>query len=273
MGKRATAEQVPMSFSKRGGARLGAGRPRKRDAGPSHRKRPELSPRTPVHVTLRVREDVWNLRSRRCFEVVRAAYLAVGRLPDLRVANLSIQSNHLHQMAEAENARALSEGIHRLKIHLARGLNGLMGRTGPVFDEERFHQHVLDSPREVKRALDYIRWNSWKHRAEVGRPLSRAVRDPYTIGYFGDEVLLPEGARGMVKAPEGWLLRHGWRLGEGGAAAEELVPTRGRRRGGVDANMCLPLFGLDDELAAGEARAGDGGGLEGSAGVEWVRAA
>jgi hypothetical protein len=70
-------QQVPMSFSRRGGARIGAGRPKSPTSGVPHLARPALSGREPVHVTMRVCEHVFQLRSRRCFTVIRTA-LAAG---------------------------------------------------------------------------------------------------------------------------------------------------------------------------------------------------
>ena len=39
-------------------------------------RRPRLAARFPVHVTLRVRPHVYQLRPRRCFRVLGAAFLA-----------------------------------------------------------------------------------------------------------------------------------------------------------------------------------------------------
>jgi REP element-mobilizing transposase RayT len=208
---RATA-QIPMNFSGRGGARPGAGRPKKKDAGVSHLRRADLSGREPVHVTLSLAEHVYNLRTRRCFEVIREAFREAGIRPDFRVVALSIQGRHLHLVVEAASAEALARGIHGLKIRIARGLHRVMGQTGPVFDE-RYHQSVLSTPTQVRYALAYVLGNTVKHAAQVGRSLPPGYRDPYTVGYFGEQVLLPAGTEGMVAPPETWLLQHGWRKG------------------------------------------------------------
>src|SRR5438105_8297162 len=65
-----------------GGRRKGAGRkpkgPRERV---SHKPRPRFDRPVPAHVTLRVREHVWNLRSRRAYRRIRAAFeKARGRM-------------------------------------------------------------------------------------------------------------------------------------------------------------------------------------------------
>ena len=80
-----------------GGARAGAGRkPHGENAGLPHLAREGLTRHTPVHVTLRARPHVWNLRSRRCYAVMARALRGVLDRPDCRVVHFSIQGNHLH---------------------------------------------------------------------------------------------------------------------------------------------------------------------------------
>jgi REP element-mobilizing transposase RayT len=206
---RRAGQQVPISFTRHGGARVGAGRHKKRDAGCSHSTREAWSGWQPAHVSLHVLEDIFNLRSQRCLAVVRAAFVAGGTRPDFRVVGLSIQGNHLHPVIEAASEAALASGMQGLKVRIARGLNRLMGRHGPVFSE-RYFAHVLRTPAEVRRALAYVAGNTRKHAAELGRKLPDDFVDPYTAGYFGGTVLLPPGMDGMVVEPQSWLLRHGW---------------------------------------------------------------
>jgi hypothetical protein len=77
-------------------------------AGVSHLKRPALAARFPVHVTLRVRPEVWNLRSQRCFRRIRAAFVAGNDQFGFRLNHYSVQGNHLHLIVEAESAESLS---------------------------------------------------------------------------------------------------------------------------------------------------------------------
>ena len=76
--KRVKPEQLDLRIPKRGGSRKGAGRkpsgPRRRVA---HAKRPETKSRHPLHVTLRVREGVPNLRKRSAWAVVVQAMRAL----------------------------------------------------------------------------------------------------------------------------------------------------------------------------------------------------
>src|SRR5215813_14417378 len=116
------------------GKRKGAGRkPKNGRAGVSHAKRPELKRRFPVMVTVRVRETVYNLRSKRCSIPIREAVAkAQGRF-GFRVIQYSIQGNHAHFIVEANDAASLSRGMSGLMIRIARALNRVMNRKGKVF--------------------------------------------------------------------------------------------------------------------------------------------
>lgn len=235
MRKGGGVEQVAMQFKKgRGGARAGAGRPRKRDPGVSHGPRPKLPGRYPVHVTVRVRKHVVNLRTWRCFQLICAAFTAACDRFGMRVIALSVQGNHLHLLLEAACAAALARGMKGLEVRLARALNRLMGIKGSVFTE-RFHVRVLRNPRQVRAALAYIMGNTAKHARQVGRPVPTGYRDRYTVGYFGARTLLPEGTAGMVVPPKTWLLRFGWQRGTAeatsakGSASRAGAPAAARR--------------------------------------------
>ena len=164
-----------------------------------------------MHVTLKVRKHVFNLRSRRCFQVVIVALLAAKATEDFRIVGVTVQRNHLHLLIEAARKAALAAGVRSLKIALAKGLNEVMGSTGPVFTE-RYNGHVLRTPTEARATIRYVRRNTAKHAAQRGHKLSPSFRDPNTFGYFGDEVLLPSDTAHLVAPPQSWLLREGWKL-------------------------------------------------------------
>ena len=77
-----------------------------------------------VHVTLRVAPEVWNLRSRRCFREIARAFRAVRGRDGFRLAEFSVQGNHLHLIVEARDKEALSRGLRSLEICMAKRLNG-----------------------------------------------------------------------------------------------------------------------------------------------------
>jgi hypothetical protein len=154
---------------------------------------------------------------------------------DFRVCGYSIQSNHMHLVVEASDARALSRGMNSLGTRIGMAINKLWKRRGPVL-AERYHSRVLRSPTEVRRALVYVLNNARKHGAWIA-----PMPDPYSSGpsfdgwrtrpagahstpSFGSRVAplapaqLPSrcsnGDRAIdatVSPPRTWLLTLGWR--------------------------------------------------------------
>ena len=186
-----------------GGRRKGAGGRRKPGSGVSHRRRRRFT-NLPVHVTLRVRRDVWNLRSRRCFRALHRAFVHADARLGLQLCHFSVQGNHLHFLVEAEDARALSRGMQGLTIRMAKALNRVMQRRGAVF-ADRFHAHLLRTPTEVRHALSYVLGNHAVHAERAGRSLATAATaDLYSsAGYLAFEFALAAA----IAAPRTWLLR------------------------------------------------------------------
>jgi REP element-mobilizing transposase RayT len=136
-------QQQSLDLKTWGGKRRGAGRkPGHARRSIPHAAREHVSRHQPVHVTLQVAEPVWNLRSERSYRIIDAALRATRRRPDFRVVHFSIQGNHIHVIVEADGTRSFALGVRALSIRLARGLNVMMGRRGPVF-ADRYHAHVL----------------------------------------------------------------------------------------------------------------------------------
>jgi REP element-mobilizing transposase RayT len=171
--------QLDLDLRRHGGKRPGAGRkPKGERAGVSHLRRPSLR-KLPVHVTLRVRREVWSLRSRRCFRPIRAAFVAGNARFGFSLSQFSVQGNHVHLIVEAEDRRALSRGVQGLAIRIAKGLNRVMRRRGTVF-ADRYHAHVLRTPSELRRALSYVLENLRKHEAQRGNRLLPNQIDEYS---------------------------------------------------------------------------------------------
>ena len=187
---------IDLKYKGRGGPRKGAGRPRKPGGRVSHDRRPSLSPHHPVHLTLRVANDVPNLRRIHAFRRIEDAFAEGKDRFGFRVTHFSVQSNHLHLIAEAESRVSLARGMKGLEVRIARGVNQVFGRRGALF-AERYHAHVLKTPREVRNAIDYVLANWFRHAGrEVG---------PYDL-----DRLSSIANRSMVVPPQTWLLRVGW---------------------------------------------------------------
>jgi REP element-mobilizing transposase RayT len=86
------------------------------------------------------------------------ASLRASRADEFRVVQFSIQGNHVHLLVEASDRRALSSGLRSLVIRLARQLNRLLMRKGPVW-ADRWHERALTSPRAVRHAIVYVLTN------------------------------------------------------------------------------------------------------------------
>ncbi|MCU0867701.1 MAG: hypothetical protein MUC36_28285, partial [Planctomycetes bacterium] len=144
----------------RGGARPGSGRKPKIPGQPGvdHRPRAPLAQRFPVHVTLKLRSGLPRLRSKPAYDALRAAF-AAGCARNLsgqfRLCHYAVLNDHLHLICEAAGRQALSRGLQGLLIRIARALNKLWSRRGSVF-ADRYHDHILKSPREVRNALRYV---------------------------------------------------------------------------------------------------------------------
>jgi putative transposase len=174
-----------------GGRRPGAGRPR--GTRVSHAARDRFDKPTAVHVTLRMRDHVWNLRSARSFRRIRRCLEnARGRL-GARLIEFSVQGNHLHLIVEADSDAALSRAMQGLCIRLAKALNAMMGRLGSVFGDH-YHARLLRTPAELVNAIGYVLQNAAHH-------FGKAAVDAYSSLLHRD----------LLVEPPGWLLRVGWR--------------------------------------------------------------
>jgi hypothetical protein len=133
-----------------------------------------------------------------------------------RLVEYSIQTNHVHLIVEAASAFDLASGMKSLGSRLARAVNRVLRRRGRVL-ADRFHLHVLRTPREVRSAIAYVLLNARRRAAKLGRRLMGTPRiDPASSGrWFGGWRTRP--AAGAAQDPPAvalartWLLRIGWR--------------------------------------------------------------
>ena len=95
----------------------------------------------------------------------------------------------------------LSRAINGLAVRLARALNRLAGRNGKVF-LDRYHAHVLKTPREVRHAVRYVLENFRHHLREDVAP---AGADPCSSAAWFDRSLNDDAP---IASPQTWLLRN-----------------------------------------------------------------
>jgi putative transposase len=222
--------QVKIEFHRRGGRRRGAGRkPASGRRRVPHVRRPDLNPRHPTHITLRVLDEVGRMRRRDAFRVVRRAMLQQARRPDFRIVQLSIQGNHIHMVCEAAGQYALSHGIQGFKISVGKKLNLARGRSGRVF-ADRYHEEVLTTPTQVRNCLAYV-MNNWRRHGEDRGAVTHV--DPYSTGMWftgwaerrfdvpPDLDVLPSAR------PRTWLLAEGWKKANRPISLYEVPGPRG----------------------------------------------
>jgi len=204
--------QLELPVRTHGGRRKGAGRPRRSAESVPHARRPEVSDRHPLHVTLRVRRDVWNLRSERGFACVRRALVAEQAPGRLRIVQYSVQGNHLHLVVEADDRAMLSRRMQGFSIRLAKRINRMMGRARGRVLAERYHARALKTPTEVRNVLKYVLRNHEKHSAQAGR-VGIAI-DPFSSAPWFEHWSTPPraGVTGPppTSAPTSYLLKTGW---------------------------------------------------------------
>jgi hypothetical protein len=131
-----------------------------------------------------------------------------------RITHYAIQPDHAHFIVEATSREALAAGMKSLGARLARAVNRVFRRRGPVL-ADRYHLHILRSPREVRRAIAYVLLNARRHLAKLGRRLlASTALDPASSGRWFDgwrSRTEPACDSPAVAPPRTWLLRIGWR--------------------------------------------------------------
>jgi REP element-mobilizing transposase RayT len=101
---------------------------------------------------LRVHRDVGQLRRRDAYRALRGAVATCLGRAGFRIVHVSIQSNHIHLLIEADHKRELSNGVRAFMISATRRLNALRGRSGTVFPQ-RYHAVAITSPKQARAAF------------------------------------------------------------------------------------------------------------------------
>ena len=204
-----------------GGRRPGAGRKPDPKSGMRHWSRQSFK-RLPAHVTLRMRADVPSLRLVPIVAEIERTFADGCARPGFRLVHYSLQGNHAHLIVEATDADALGRGMKAIGARLARAVNRVAERDGPVL-ADRYHLRVLSTPKEVRNALRYVLLNARHHAAKRRRPRGRHVtldRASSARWFDGWKRRLPQpderdsattAQRPPVARARTWLLTVGWR--------------------------------------------------------------
>jgi REP element-mobilizing transposase RayT len=197
---------------KHGGKRRGAGRPRRRfRVEAPHRPRTAFYAPAPVHITMRC-PHLAALRQGRVYEVLCEVLARCENRDDFRVVHLSIQSNHLHLVAEANSSAALESGMRSFSINAARAINAAFRSTGRVF--ARYHSTVIRNRRYARSVIAYVLGNWRRHREDSNGPLT-AMLDQYSSAILFDgwsyRFTIPANYRPLpVAKARTYLLSNGW---------------------------------------------------------------
>jgi len=217
--------QLSLSFPERprwGGRRLRAGRKRGRDGGLRHAERPHLARPLPAHVTLRVRRDAPSLRTVRIVREIERSFADGCARPGFRLVHYSLQGNHAHLLVEARDKDALGRGMMALASRVARAVNRVAKRSGPVL-AGRYHLRLLPTPKEVRNALRYVLLNGRRHAARARDAMAAPVvhdRASSARWFDGWKRWVPSAPanaaaaanpRPPVARARTWLLAVGWR--------------------------------------------------------------
>jgi len=179
-------DQLEMTWKTHGGKRPGAGRKRQ-SARPNvaHRPRPEISKHEPLNLTMRLHRLIKTLRNERAIALVYRCLAAGADRFQGRVIHFSVQRDHIHLVAEAENKESLTRFMKGLSGRIAKRLNKFLNRRGQVISD-RYHATALTCPTQVKSAIAYVLNNYRHHAAQRNRRVPTGWVDPCSNGYAFD---------------------------------------------------------------------------------------
>ncbi len=235
---RTRKQHVQQTLFRRGGKRRGAGRkPTGLRAGQQHRRRLDFKASQPLHVTLRLVPAIGSLRRRTLYKAMRNATITAALREHVRIIHVSLQRTHLHLLVEAEHKAALARGMQGFQVSAARHINTALGdgirrRRGKVFSD-RYHAEVITSPTQARNAIRYVLSNWRRHKEDREGLPSTWLVDPFSSGILFPDWLELQDRPWMwpirdtydplvVRTPESWLLREGWRRAGGPISAREV---------------------------------------------------
>ena len=191
--------------------RRGPGRPARKVKSATaitHQPRPKLGKQKVLHLTIKLRDGLPSLRRERAFAAVKRSFFKYSCGEGFRLVHFSVQSNHIHLIAEADSKPALSRAMQKLGISLAKRLDRLWKNAGRIY-KERYHQRILELPMQVRHALLYVIQNAKHHGSITGEPLDPFSSAEYFDGFAGVEAKAPP--TGLLASATAWLLTRGWR--------------------------------------------------------------
>ena len=171
--------------------------------------------KTPLHVTLRLKEKLPSIRTKDLFKEFKES-AALSKKQGLHIIHFSIQRNHIHLFCESRSNRSLPLGMRSLAGRFGKILRAYPrsrggGKSGSTFDG-RYHLHVLKTPREVKNTLEYVLLNSSAHAFRywpklLGSRFKSLIKAD--AGFFENQQK-PIDLKSALCEPQSWLAKAGW---------------------------------------------------------------
>jgi REP element-mobilizing transposase RayT len=184
-----------------------------------------------VHLTLRLREGLPNLRTRKGAQIVKRAILG-AQSRGLRVIHFSILSNHIHLICEALSLSVLMNSMKsltsRMGIHLRRLIKEQKHHSNrlEVLDKEglglfrgRYNLQAIQNPAQMKQTLAYVLLNPAKHFKKapyLDAFTSAAIFEDWQkligreLNLNSSLATLKKNLKEFLAPPQLWLTQAGW---------------------------------------------------------------
>ncbi|MFT5284335.1 MAG: putative transposase [Planctomycetota bacterium] len=131
-----------------------------------HSARLSVSGSHGVHVTVKLRSGIPDLRQAHVIEALERCFSKAKDRFEFELNAYTVMSNHFHFLVYVRSNEALRRGMQGLNIRLARTINRLFNRKGKVF-ADRFHARVVRGLNAIKKALRYVVQNARKHQVPI----------------------------------------------------------------------------------------------------------
>ena len=167
----------------------------------------------------------------RVFAFVQRA-IAASHKAAFRVVHFSVQTDHIHLIAEGDEVNALVRGLQGLAVRCAKAINRATHRRGSVWSS-RYHARALRTPTETRRGIAYVLLNFRKHlRAATG--VDPRSSGPWFSGWHHRRHPVSDKPC-PVAAPRTWLAAAGWRRAGGLIDFRDGPTTAGQSPRALDA--------------------------------------
>ena len=130
--------------------------------GVAHRTREKVTSHTPVHINFKYKTFI---QTARILEILSIGFQNAFK-HHFYVIHFTLQSNHIHIIAETKDNETLIKGMRSLTNTIVKRID--MG----ALQVERYHLHVLRTPQETSNAVSYVQDNEFKHTGKTNKKFS-----------------------------------------------------------------------------------------------------